>query len=67
MKIRRILKTEILGYCHGCHSRAAVEILFSSLRPPLRLCERDTRHLTKILAARLHNDIGGDGAKKNPQ
>jgi hypothetical protein len=44
MNIRRISKAETFGYCHGCHNRAAVEITVSSLRPELRLCERDARH-----------------------
>jgi hypothetical protein len=44
MNIRHISKAETFGYCHGCHNRAAVEITVSSLRPELRLCERDARH-----------------------
>jgi hypothetical protein len=59
MKIRRIPKTETLGYCHGCHNRAALEVTVSSLRPPLRLCERDARHLIKQLAVRLEDQLQG--------
>jgi hypothetical protein len=63
MKIRHIPKSEALGYCHGCHNRAVVELTFSSLRLPLRLCERcDARHLIKNLTARLNN---GNGASNN--
>jgi hypothetical protein len=61
MKIRFIPKSETLGYCHGCHNRAAVEIAVSSLRPPLRLCERDARHLIANLTAQLNNNNGGSG------
>jgi hypothetical protein len=64
MKVRRILKTETLGYCHGCHNRAALELTFSSLRPPLRLCERDARHLIKQLTARLNDSNGCENEPK---
>jgi hypothetical protein len=62
LNIRRISKAETLGYCHGCHSRAAVEITISSLRPELRLCERDAWHLIEKLTARLNNG-NGNGSK----
>jgi hypothetical protein len=26
MRIRRIPKTETLGYCHDCHNRARIEV-----------------------------------------
>jgi hypothetical protein len=56
MKIHRIQKNEHLGYCHGCHNRAAFELIFSSFRSPLRLCEVcEARHLIKELAARLND------------
>jgi hypothetical protein len=51
--VRRIPKTETLGYCH---SRAENEITFGQHRPPLRLCLRDARYLLKHLAAALNND-----------
>jgi hypothetical protein len=63
MKIHRIPKTEPLGYCHGCHNRAAFELTFSSLRPPLRLCERDARYLVKQLAVWLNDQRQGCGTK----
>jgi hypothetical protein len=56
MKIHRIPKTEALGYCHGCHNRAAFELIFSSLRPLLRLCERDAHYLVKQLAGQLNDE-----------
>jgi hypothetical protein len=56
MKIHRIPQTETLGYCHGCHNRAAFDLTFSSFRPPLRLCERDARHLIKQLAGQLNDE-----------
>ena len=56
MKIRHIPEPEPLGYCHACHSRAAVELEFSSKRPALRLCERDARHMIDKLTARLNNE-----------
>jgi hypothetical protein len=59
MNIHRIPRTEALGYCHGCHNRAAFELTFSSLRPPLRLCERDARHLIEQLALRLNDQRRG--------
>jgi hypothetical protein len=65
MKIRHIPKSEALGYCHGCHNRAVVELTFSSLRPSLRLCERcDARHLIKNLSAQLNN---GNGCENKPK
>ena len=66
MKIHRIPKTEALGYCHGCHNRAAFELTFSSLRPPLRLCERDALHLIKNLGAEL-TDHNANGCKTKPK
>jgi hypothetical protein len=69
MNIHRIPKTEHLGYCHGCHNRAAFELTFSSLRPPLRLCERDARHLFDKLTTLLNSNNGNDcenKAKRTP-
>lgn len=56
MTIRRIPKTEILGYSHDCHSRVQTEITFGQHRPLLRLCVRDARYLLTHLAAALNND-----------
>jgi hypothetical protein len=61
MKIRRIPKTETRGLCNaGCHNTAYVEITYSAARAPLRLCERDARHLIEQLKTVLNNN------KKSP-
>lgn len=38
MTIRRIPKTETLGYCHDCHNRSRIVITFAHC-PPIRLCD----------------------------
>ena len=59
MKIRRIPKEENRGYCHDCHSTAAIEITFGSKRPALRLCLHDARYLGGVVNSRIAEEEAG--------
>jgi formate-dependent nitrite reductase cytochrome c552 subunit len=64
MKIRRLDKSvELVGYCHDCHNRAAIEISFKAGRPSIYLCTRDARYMIKHVAANLNNNHRNHTAK----
>jgi hypothetical protein len=55
MKIHRIPKTEILGYCDDCHNRVHIAVTFDH-RAPIQLCDLCGRFLIgNVSRAVKHN------------
>jgi hypothetical protein len=57
MRVGRIPPDETKGFCHGCHNRAVIEVVFGAPRPNLRLCGKCSKYLSDFLARRVaeHN------------
>jgi len=59
MIVRRIPKEEEAGFCHSCHNRAELEVIFGEKRVPLRLCLRDGRYLGAVILSRVDEAVKG--------
>lgn len=58
-RVSRIPAAEGKYYCHACHSKAVIQVTFGALRPPLRLCARDSKYVADFLNRRLDEHIAG--------